>query len=113
MHRVLRQLTLNRIGAGLFMVGLALLVAGLVGAVAAWASDGATSVGLPGLSAGHALLLGLAGFVLAAFAFGLATTNERLARVEAKLDALAHAWEPQHQAEAELAEPAAAPDRRA
>jgi hypothetical protein len=88
MHRVFRRLTLNRIGAALFVGGVILLLTGLVSVLASWMSQASASIHFGGLSGPHCLLLGLAGLVLSALVFGLAIVNERLARVEAKLDAL-------------------------
>ena len=53
------------------------------------ASGGSASFEVAGLGGGQALLLGLACLFGSAVAFALAVTHERLARVEAKLDALA------------------------
>src|SRR5260370_40682343 len=88
MYSILRQLNLNRIGAGLFVVGLVLLVAGLAGSVLSWASQGPASLRGAGLSDGESVLLDLACFILSAVVFGLAIVNERLARIEAKLETL-------------------------
>jgi hypothetical protein len=88
MHRVFRRLTLNRIGAALFVGGVVLLLVGLVSVFASWASQGSMLIKFSGLSGPQSLLLGLASLVLSAIVFGLAIVSERLARVEAKLDAL-------------------------
>jgi hypothetical protein len=89
MSTVFRHLTLNRIAALLFVVAVALLVTGVVGALLSVSSSGSASAGVAGLSAGQALLLGVAGLVGSAVLFALAATHERLTRIEAKLDALA------------------------
>jgi hypothetical protein len=88
MHRVFRLLTLNRIGAALFVGGVILLLTGLVSVLASMMSQDSVSIHFGGLSGPQCLLLGLAGLVHSALVFGLAIVNERLARVEAKLDAL-------------------------
>ena len=88
MHHVFRHLTLNRIGAGLYFMGLVLLLVGLISILASWGSQGSMSIGFSGLSGPQSLLLGLAGLVLSAIVFGLAIVNERLVRIEAKLDSL-------------------------
>src|SRR5690349_9353258 len=88
MNHVFRHMTLNRIGTGLFFVGLVLLLVGLLGVLASWGSEGSTSFRFSGLSGSQSLLLGLASLVLSAIVFGLAIINERLARIEAKLDSL-------------------------
>jgi len=88
MHRLFRHLTLNYIGAGLFVVGFLLLLGGLVSIVASWGSDGSMSIRICGLSGPQSLLAGLAGLLLSSIIFGLAVINERLARIEAKLDSL-------------------------
>jgi hypothetical protein len=89
MHSFLRHLTLNRIGAGLFVSGILLLVGGVVGLLNSVASDGRSTVHIVGLTGGQALLVGLASLVFSAVFFALAVTQERLARLEAKLDAAA------------------------
>jgi hypothetical protein len=88
MHHIFRHLTLNRIGAGLFLIGLALLLGGLIGGLVSWGSQSSTSVSFSGLSGPQSLLLGLASLALSAIVFGLAIVNERLVRIEAKLDSL-------------------------
>jgi hypothetical protein len=88
MLRIFRHLTLNRIGAGLFLIGLALLLGGLIAGLASWGSQGSTSISFSGLSGPQSLLLGLASLALSAIVFGLAIVNERLVRIEAKLDSL-------------------------
>ena len=88
MHHVFRHLTLNRIGAGLFFMGLVLLLVGLISILASWGSQGSMSIGFSGLSGPQSLLLGLAGLVLSAIVFGLAIVNERLLGIEANLDSL-------------------------
>jgi hypothetical protein len=93
MSSVFRRLTLNRIGAGLFVVGFVLLVVGAAGvvisaAVISAASSSSSAIWGDGLSAGQAVLLGLACLFSSAVVFAHAITHERLARVEAKLDAL-------------------------
>jgi hypothetical protein len=88
MHQIFRHLTLNRIGAGLFLIGLVLLLGGLIGGLASWGTQGSTSISFNGLSGPQTLLLGLASLALSAIVFGLAIANERLVRIEAKLDSL-------------------------
>jgi hypothetical protein len=88
MHHVFRYLTLNRIGAGLFLMALALLLIGLIRDLASLWSQGSTSVRFHGLSEPQPLLLGLACLVLSSIVFSLANINQRLARIEAKLDSL-------------------------
>jgi hypothetical protein len=89
MSSVFRHLTLHRIGAGLFVAGVVLLAGGAAGLVVSAASGGSAALWVVGLSGGQALLLGLACLVSSAVVFAHAITHERLARVEAKLDALA------------------------
>jgi hypothetical protein len=69
-------------------MGLVLLLSGLIAALTSWGSQGSTSVRFSGLSGPQSLLLGLASLVLSAIVFGLAIVNERLVRIEAKLDSL-------------------------
>jgi len=97
MHHLFRRLTLNRIGAGLFVVGFVLLFVGLISVLASWASEGSTSVRFAGMSGPQSLLLGLAGLVLSAIVFGLAIIDERLLRIEAKLDSLGKSSGSEHQ----------------
>jgi hypothetical protein len=104
MHKIFRQLTLSRIAAALFVAGLVLFITGLIGLLATSTSDAAMVLGVHGLSAGQTVLLGIASFVLAAVVFGLAIANERLVRVEAKLDALARKLDLEKQASEYLAE---------
>jgi hypothetical protein len=66
-----------------------LLIGGAAGMIVSAASDRASTLWIVGLSGGQALLLGLACLVFSALVFAQAITNERLARVEAKLDAMA------------------------
>lgn len=89
MSSVFRHLTLNRIGAGLFVVGVVLSVAGVAGVLVSASSGGSAGAWVVGLTGGQALLVGLAGLVSSALVFAQAITHERLARIEAKLDALA------------------------
>jgi hypothetical protein len=89
MSSVFRHLTLNRIGAGLFVVGVVLLLAGVPGVVVSASSGESATVWVVGLTGGQALLLGLAGLVSSALVFAHAITHERLVRIESKLDALA------------------------
>ncbi len=88
MHQVFRHLTLNRIGAGLCVVGLVLFLGGITSVLASWGSAGSTSIRICGLSGPQSLLAGLAGLVLSAIIFGLAIVNERLARIEARLESM-------------------------
>jgi hypothetical protein len=88
MHRVLRRLTLSRIGAGLFLAGSLLLLGGVAGLVNSAATGGNSTLIIFGLTGGQALLVGLASLVFSAVLFGQAVTQERLRRLEAKLDAL-------------------------
>ncbi len=88
MHRILRRLTLNHLGAGLFFTSLVLLAVGLISILASWGSEDSMSVRFIELSGPQSLLLGLASLVFSAIVFGLAGINERLTRIEAKLDSL-------------------------
>ena len=111
MSSLFRQLTLTRIGAVLFVVGLLLLAAGAAGVVASAASGGSGTLWVAGLSGGQALLLGLACLVSSAVVFAHAITLQRLARVEAKLDALASKQAAEKLASAYSAQPGAPADR--
>jgi hypothetical protein len=88
MHRLLRRLTLNHLGAGLFFTSLVLLIVGLISVLASWWSQSSTSVRFIELSGPQSLLLGLASLVFSAIVFGLAVISERLTRIESKLDSL-------------------------
>jgi hypothetical protein len=87
-HRVFRHLTLNRIGTCLFLMSLCLLFASIVEFLVRSVSQGSTTVRFSGLSESESLLLGVASLVLSAIVFGLAIVNERLERIEAKLDSV-------------------------
>jgi hypothetical protein len=88
MHYLLRRLTLNHLGAGLFFTSLVLIVVGMISILASWGSQDSMSVRFIELSGPQSLLLGLASLVFSAIVFGLASISERLTRIEAKLDAL-------------------------
>ena len=88
MHRFFRFLTLSRIGAVLFLAAAILLTIGILGALASWGSEGSMSVRFNGMNEFQTLLLGFAFLVCSAIVFGLAIINERLVRIEAKLDSL-------------------------
>ena len=111
MSSIFRHLTLHRIGAGLFVAGLVLLVGGAAGVGVSAASAGASALWIVGLSGGQALLLGLACLVSSALVFAQAITQDRLVRVEAKLDALARERGVEELAATYPAEPSAAADR--
>jgi hypothetical protein len=81
------HITLNRIGAVLFVVAILFLAGGTAGLIIQEVSSGSTRIWIVGLTGGQALLLGLSSLVFSAMIFGLASTQERLARMEAKLDA--------------------------
>jgi hypothetical protein len=78
-------------------MGLVLLLGGLIGVLISWGSQGSTSVRFSGLNESQSLLLGLASLVLSAIIFGLAIVNERLVRIEAKLDSLGKSSESENQ----------------
>ena len=88
MHHVFRYLTLNRIGIGLFLMSLYLLFGIIIEFFVRSVSQGSTTVKFSGLNESQSLLLGLACLVLSSIVFSLADINQRLARVEAKLDSL-------------------------
>jgi hypothetical protein len=88
MHHIFRHLTLSHLGVGLFFTGLVLLVVGVITFLDSWGSQYSTSVRFVELSGPQSLLLGLAGLVLSAIVFGLASINERLTRIDAKLNSL-------------------------
>jgi len=88
MQHFFRHLTLNRIGAGLFLMSLYLLFGSIIEVLVRSVSQGSTTVKFSGLNESQSLLLGLAGLVLSAIVFGLAIVNDRLVRIEAKLDSL-------------------------
>jgi hypothetical protein len=78
-------------------MALVLLLVGLIGALASWWTPGSTSVRSNGLSGPQSLLLGLASLVLSSIVFSLANINQRLARIEAKLDSLGRRSGPENQ----------------
>jgi hypothetical protein len=82
-----RRITLNRIGSGLFVVGILLLVGGAAGLILHEVSGGSARLLVVGGTWGQVLLLGVTSLVFSTVIFGLAIIQERLARIEAKLDA--------------------------
>jgi hypothetical protein len=69
-------------------MSLYLLLGSMTGFLVRSVSQGSTTVKFSGLNESQSLLLGLASLVLSAIVFGLAIVNERLVRIEAKLDSL-------------------------
>jgi hypothetical protein len=88
MHRVFCYLTLNRIGIGLFLTSLYLVFGSTIEFLGRTVPPGTSTIKFSGLTESQSLLLGLACLVLSSIVFSLANINQRLARVEAKLDSL-------------------------
>jgi hypothetical protein len=72
----------------LFLISLYLLFGSIIEYLVRSVSQGSTMVKFSGLNESESLLLGLASLVLSAIIFGLTIVNERLVRIEAKLDSL-------------------------
>jgi hypothetical protein len=108
MTTLFRYVTLNRIGAGLFAVSVLLVVGGAINLIIQAVAGGSGSNWLAAPNVGPFLLAGLLGMVLSAIIFALAITQERLARIEAKLDTVMRARAPGPSSGNDRADPVAA-----